>query len=1203
MDTNTNNNNKIPAFTVIKNGSILKNIFLIRKPSATPQSQDSGELILLVGRHPHCHITLEHPSISRHHLRIHSNPSAQTLSVVDLSSVHGTWVSGRKIKPRVHVKLKEGDTMRLGASSRVYELHWVPRSQAYDVDEQFVPAVCTINEESDRIADEKHEECLYDDDLECLGVSSSNEIRDSPLKALDPLTALASDYVGSDTEAEHSGPLTGDENDDIFASGSIQASPVVSETASAAQVSDNLNGLEDQLISNGSKSSCDDTEVEHSGPLTGNENDDIFASVSVQSPLVVSETTSATQVSDKLNGLEDQLMSNDSKTLCDVTEVEHSGLLTGNENDDIFAAVTIEAPLVVLETTSATRVSDNLNGVEDQLMSNVSKSSCDDTEVEHSGPLTGNENDDVFAGVTIEAPLVVSETASATRVSDNVNNAEDQLKTNCSISSCDDTEIDHSSPWKDDENVELFTTVCIEVPLVASEDASEKETSDCSKSSCDDNEVEHTSPMETGNEKGELFTTVCIQAPLVVPETTSATQVSDSVNGSEDQLMLSCLKPSCDDTEVKQSSALIVSETISTTWVSDKLNNEDQLMTSCSKSSCDNDTEVEQTSPCKTGNEDGELFTTAYVQAPLVALEDISETAISDCLNKSEDQLMLNCSKSSCDDTEVERSSPGKTDNVNGELITTVCVQAPLIVSEATSATQVSENLNNSEDQLMANFSKCDDDTEVEQTSPWKTGNNGEPFTTVCVKAQLVASEDASETEISDCLNKSEDKFDWLRDNLSNEFDHISHEKDEAHDLFNAIETHENDDFNESIANSEIDSDNEDQQKTDNCSDKIRDVGCEIEQVNQMRMMEESATMVLSDGVDMSVNIESVDHETMKKESVFELLPDVAEMDEDKTFTPDKPEAKEMHTNLLSAQKLSASMKLFDRLDGKEVEFYTPDIENKNPNACSGISLSKQAVNPIVSEKKDIFGISQKLFATDEGVHTEHKVDQFVNDEEVLSVSSEKESKSAQKTQNIINSSQNFTKKRWTMVVDTSSLLDPKSLKHMKLLEGIKQTQLVVPKIVVRELMDINSQVSFFNRDSKKASLALKWIDECMMNTRWWIHMDDDDDEAVHSSTEVPDVLAVALRLREQITDEKIIILSDSLTLKIKAMAEGIMCEAAEEFRESLVNPFSERFLWVGSSARGLTWSCVDDHEDILRPKYQRFGYNGSQRFEAISIC
>lgn len=41
-----------------------------------------------------------------------------------------------------------------------------------------------------------------------------------------------------------------------------------------------------------------------------------------------------------------------------------------------------------------------------------------------------------------------------------------------------------------------------------------------------------------------------------------------------------------------------------------------------------------------------------------------------------------------------------------------------------------------------------------------------------------------------------------------------------------------------------------------------------------------------------------------------------------------------------------------------------------------------------------------------------------------------------------------------------------------------------------------------------------------------------------------------------------------------------------EEFRESLVNPFSERFMWSDSCPRGQTWSCADDV--VLREKYHR---------------
>lgn len=90
---------KIPVFTVLKNSCILKNIYLIDTPPPPPASSSNlvekdtavadkqeYEETLVVGRHPNCSITLEHPSISRFHLRIHSIPSKQCLYVIDLSS-------------------------------------------------------------------------------------------------------------------------------------------------------------------------------------------------------------------------------------------------------------------------------------------------------------------------------------------------------------------------------------------------------------------------------------------------------------------------------------------------------------------------------------------------------------------------------------------------------------------------------------------------------------------------------------------------------------------------------------------------------------------------------------------------------------------------------------------------------------------------------------------------------------------------------------------------------------------------------------------------------------------------------------------------------------------------------------------------------------------------------------------------------------
>lgn len=46
--------------------------------------------------------------------------------------MHGTWVSGKRIETGDRVEMMEGDTLRVGGSSRVYRLHWVPLSCAYD---------------------------------------------------------------------------------------------------------------------------------------------------------------------------------------------------------------------------------------------------------------------------------------------------------------------------------------------------------------------------------------------------------------------------------------------------------------------------------------------------------------------------------------------------------------------------------------------------------------------------------------------------------------------------------------------------------------------------------------------------------------------------------------------------------------------------------------------------------------------------------------------------------------------------------------------------------------------------------------------------------------------------------------------------------------------------------------------------------------
>ncbi|WZZ78524.1 FHA domain-containing protein PS1-like [Brassica napus] len=146
----------IPVFTVLKNDAILKNIFVVNSrdfssPERNGNAEDEVEQILIVGRHPDCDILLTHPSISKYHLQIRSLPSRQKLFVTDLSSVDGTWVRDEKVEADACVEVEEGDVIRIGASTRLYRLHWIPLSHAYDLDNPFVSSTVMEQDEDNRI--------------------------------------------------------------------------------------------------------------------------------------------------------------------------------------------------------------------------------------------------------------------------------------------------------------------------------------------------------------------------------------------------------------------------------------------------------------------------------------------------------------------------------------------------------------------------------------------------------------------------------------------------------------------------------------------------------------------------------------------------------------------------------------------------------------------------------------------------------------------------------------------------------------------------------------------------------------------------------------------------------------------------------------------------------------------------------------------
>lgn len=113
------------------------------------------------------------------------------------------------------------------------------------------------------------------------------------------------------------------------------------------------------------------------------------------------------------------------------------------------------------------------------------------------------------------------------------------------------------------------------------------------------------------------------------------------------------------------------------------------------------------------------------------------------------------------------------------------------------------------------------------------------------------------------------------------------------------------------------------------------------------------------------------------------------------------------------------------------------------------------------------------------------------------------------------------------------------------------------------------SRSLLFRRTTEIASSALDWIEDCMVNTKWWIQLQSPSEEtkataptppvtpqsnvsaafpfSLHWNSNAPEidsptsqdqVLECALLYRNVNSDEKLVLISNDVTLKIKAMAE-----------------------------------------------------------------
>lgn len=99
---------------VLKNGVIIDNIKLTKS-------------FYVFGRLPSCDITMEHPSLSRHHAVLQfckKKSESQNIGwyLYDLDSTHGTWINKNRVYSKRYYWIRVGHVLKFGGSSRLYIL-------------------------------------------------------------------------------------------------------------------------------------------------------------------------------------------------------------------------------------------------------------------------------------------------------------------------------------------------------------------------------------------------------------------------------------------------------------------------------------------------------------------------------------------------------------------------------------------------------------------------------------------------------------------------------------------------------------------------------------------------------------------------------------------------------------------------------------------------------------------------------------------------------------------------------------------------------------------------------------------------------------------------------------------------------------------------------------------------------------------------
>ncbi|OWM67481.1 hypothetical protein CDL15_Pgr028344 [Punica granatum] len=996
---------KIPVFTVLKNGATLKNVFIVNNPPPLDQDGDDEgqEEILVVGRHPDCNIVLTHPSISRFHVQIYSNPSAQKLCVMDLSSVHGTWVSDKKIEPGERVELIEGDFLRVGGSTRVYRLHWVPVSQAYDLEQSSVLASASVEvkqEESTAAGEEKAVETYEDNDTPDVEFEELGKFNDPSHKR----------------EEEHSPSGEGD----VVGAAEDGGLPRIVEFEEVEESIDPLSEIEKENITNAKGKVV---EFQDEGLLnTDSENFGKF------------EDPSSWEESMEI--YQDMLTEDQESHSLDLILGE-MGSLAFTESSGLPANYETATGLAMFENRGSSTIEEH-------------EASLSPSEI-HPNQIHSSNTCQLLGSNSIRLSLPMQ----------------------------DETKDEDTGRQRSEKAVLESSVVTETLEIVQSRCSSGKE-----------------------NEGKESLSH--ISALSLLESAPSSLEGILAENGStqklvEENLILPQLLYAKPDLPSENSN----------TQNSVRIHQLEQ------KDSLNLDLANLATEPSNSGLFEHNILsevTCQYVKEIQPARSPLGRESQSEEENLESPPIKVST-----------KSNPCSIWSRRGKPATFLRLQTGSSRGKSRPAALNSEN-----------GQKCKESVEDE-----------------VINRNLFSGSDGEEeifTPDKENMTPNTRKLKFMKE--------------------------------------------------------IGKVG-----VLHSRPLKRSSSIV-SSGPKICLN------------------KDVSECSDQENQTP----MKNFTPNTLLHKSAKASKVLSSPISHPDEDiFHSSDKENQTPKF-----QKEQRVKPTSRMRsrlvKEISGVKGRERMPFQSLRINSEIESHSSGPGALTSGG---SETGKKTVSgfISNNSNGERKKSWIMVADTNSFLDNESRKSLQLLEGLRGTQLVIPRIVLRDLDSLKRQRSLFRR-STGVSSVLEWIEETMVNSKWWIQIQSSAEEGwavaptpracpyslneasdnfpmftasaarfslsgnpsveIISPTAEDRILEYALLVRKRNCNGQLVLLSNDTSLKIKAMAEGLLCENPQEFRESLINPFSERFMWAESSPRGQTWSLSDD--DVLKEKYFRHPFKKPSR-------